>query len=318
MASVSTKGLDRFGASIRQPVAWFAMGVAVVLFGWTNEAHAFCQATTSGRALAALQCPREGQPLHWPSYCAGLYLDARNVSPALGESVVRSTLDAAITSWNLAPCTSALSGARSFALGLSSTTCASLGESVAFVRGAPSASVVSFRTRWSDSPLFAPGVIAATVLTFDVRDGTLLDADVALNTRSEANPEGFVFSVQTPLSPDTRSLAAVLTHELGHVMGLAHSDTNDALMVASYDLSAPRVTVREDDAAGRCAIYPALQNPLCNRAPERGDACVPGCQCRSDVPSQAPSPTARWAAAMAFVTLSLRRKSASKRSALGH
>lgn len=55
------------------------------------------------------------------------------------------------------------------------------------------------------------------------RAGTILDADVELNT------EGFRFTVSdaaVDTDPHSVDLQAILTHELGHVHGLAHSLTN--------------------------------------------------------------------------------------------
>ena len=66
--------------------------------------------------------------------------------------------------------------------------------------------------------------LALTTLTFDVNTGEILDADVEINAAQREFSLG-----DTAVADD---LDGTLTHEAGHVLGLAHSDDLDATMFA--------------------------------------------------------------------------------------
>ena len=69
-------------------------------------------------------------------------------------------------------------------------------------------------------------------------------------------------------------LLTVATHELGHALGLAHSDDPNALMFASY--SGPHRFLSQDDIAGIQAIYGARNSPdPAPEAPSQGEAPPP-------------------------------------------
>lgn len=104
--------------------------------------------------------------------------------------------------------------------------------------------------------------IALTITTYDNRTGDLLDADI------ELNGVGFVFTISdgpTCPAPPPRpapSCAATdvrntVTHEIGHVIGLAHTPVADATMFASASLGeTSKRILAQDDIDGLCTIYP--------------------------------------------------------------
>jgi hypothetical protein len=103
---------------------------------------------------------------------------------------------------------------------------------------------------WNEDD-FTYGVFAAlTLVTFDPTDGRIYDVDIEMNGTDytfSVDGEAGVFDVQD-----------VLTHELGHFIGLGHSTVGEATMAGG---SVPGETFRHDldpdDIDGLCTIYPA-------------------------------------------------------------
>jgi len=125
--------------------------------------------------------------------------------------------------------------------------------------------------------------LGKTLLTFGLDSGELYDADVALNSA------GYPFSIDA--GTGDIDLVAVLTHELGHVLGLDHSDVPGATMqpeAPGFATSALR-TLESDDVAGICAVYPPASKPA---ATASGDPSTGGCAISWTVGGhRAPNPT---------------------------
>ncbi|MBI5162190.1 MAG: matrixin family metalloprotease [Micrococcales bacterium] len=93
-----------------------------------------------------------------------------------------------------------------------------------------------------------PSYLAITLVTYDPASGEIWDADVLLNGDSHELAVGEL---------DGRfDAASVLTHEVGHLVGLGHSELAEATMYAS---SRPGETVKRslaaDDELGLQALY---------------------------------------------------------------
>jgi len=97
---------------------------------------------------------------------------------------------------------------------------------------------------------FSSTVIAMTTLTYSKSTGRIYDADIELNDWN------FKFSTGDPVPADSSDLLNTLVHELGHFLGLDHSDVNAATMYAhAPDGESRKRDLHADDVAGICFMY---------------------------------------------------------------
>ncbi len=115
-----------------------------------------------------------------------------------------------------------------------------------------------------DDWAFGSEVLAITLTTFSVNNGKLLDADIVIN--------GVDFKWATDGSADRHDLANTLTHEVGHFIGLDHSDHEDATMFPSAPSGElQKRDLSHDDMAGLLSLYGTGELPITG-----GDPGQPG------------------------------------------
>ncbi|HEU4534282.1 MAG TPA: matrixin family metalloprotease, partial [Polyangiaceae bacterium] len=105
-------------------------------------------------------------------------------------------------------------------------------------------------------------VLAYTTVSFSRTTGEIRGADIDVNTAYNL----FTTS-ETGVDKD---LESILVHEMGHLLGLAHSDDPTSVMDAQY---APGTLLREpqpDDIAALCAAYPPSRQVFCDPTPWGG------------------------------------------------
>jgi len=106
---------------------------------------------------------------------------------------------------------------------------------------------------------FDPGVIAMTTVTSSNCSGRILDADIELDAAN------FRFTVDDGPRCDREGqtgcvdmdLQNTLVHEIGHLIGLDHSDDRNATMYRSASAGETNKRVLgQDDRAALCVVYP--------------------------------------------------------------
>ncbi len=165
---------------------------------------------------------------------------------------------------------------------------------------------------FEDGPNELPSrTIALSTIIANLRTGEILDVDIQLNS--------YRFSFD-PRDPQGTDLAIVVNHEVGHLLGLSHSNEVGSLMQVEYDAGP---LLGSDDEAGICAAYGASDaDPVCSDIEPLGPdaACVGSFTgCRVPAPSRggggcsvaalgggSPGGPASWWAALAAFGLALR------------
>jgi len=94
--------------------------------------------------------------------------------------------------------------------------------------------------------------LALTFLHYDVRTGVILDADIVLNDTHHAWHDADVL----PRDSSAFDIANVLTHEMGHALGLDHSTVQDATMFpSSKEQEISKRDLHDDDREALAVLY---------------------------------------------------------------
>jgi Matrixin len=219
----------------------------------SSHSFAFCRATTCDPSKDACErdsgaCLTTGTPLFWASSCFQVYVQADG-APKQGISfaTAKESVSRAFTTWLSADCGGAAPLIDVQVLG--PITCAT----AEYNSTQKNANIVLFREdEWPY--IGAEDALGFTHLHFDANTGELWDADL------EINAVAYRFSVGDPVTDN--DLDSMLTHEAGHMLGLAHTLVTSATMFANYTPGTDtQRTLDDDDIQGVCAAYPAGRMP---------------------------------------------------------
>jgi hypothetical protein len=107
----------------------------------------------------------------------------------------------------------------------------------------------NFVWAWQTDWPFGASVVSNTVVTANTCTGEIVDADIAIDDTSRDYCVG-------NCTPGELDLCTVLTHELGHLLGLDHSQDPEATMYATAPAGeTKKCSLTADDEAGVCALY---------------------------------------------------------------
>jgi hypothetical protein len=230
---------------------WAALPL-LALLSYAAPAGAFCQATTCDPSVSdcgsdAQGCSTRGRPLFWASSCVTVSVQG-NGAPTQGIdfAAAEASVQRAFQTWTSVACGR---GRPSISVRVEGPiTCAT--SEYNSKRG--NANIVRFR---EDEWPYAGGAdaLGLTILNFDPNTGEIWDADIELNAVDEP------LSVGEPSSNQV-DLESLITHESGHLLGLAHTKDPNATMFAGYQRGSIGLrSLEADDIAGVCALYPATR-----------------------------------------------------------
>jgi hypothetical protein len=247
-------------------LAAFAIAGGLVAFG-EGDAEAFCRSRTC-RSTAdhecetdADECPAEGAELFWPTSCVG-YAMNRLGTQELDPDETRAVIRKAFQAWTDVPCgPNGKDGVASMTFQERDPVACKKSE---YNKTGPNVNVVLFQDDdWQYRGI--DGTLAKTSVTYNDQTGEIYDADIEVNA---ANNTVTITDDPPKVEYD---LQAILTHEVGHFIGIAHSPDFDAVMFASYNPgSTSQRTLTDDDRAAVCAIYPPNSGVACNTEPRGG------------------------------------------------
>jgi hypothetical protein len=225
----------------------FAATLGVVSYQ-CRSAFAYCRATTCDPSttdcgMSAHGCQTKGDPLKWKDGSVELLVDkSGSITLGISGADTQQAVESVLSTWMSADCPGG--GHPSF----TGNTELKSGLKAEYTDSGPNQNVVVYEdAAWP----YETGAVAKTLLVFDLDSGDMEDADVAFNSAD------FPLAIDPP-STGQIDLEAVLTHEIGHVLGLAHSDVPGATMQPETQgfATAALKTLEPDDMAGICAIYP--------------------------------------------------------------
>lgn len=234
-------------------------GVAVVL-GATAPARAFCRTTTCTHDCRADfdGCSASGLQLWWATSCVGYSLDAQ-LTKNLPAADAREAIKQSFFAWADVDCGGGERASMTFAQ-LDDLSCRRTG----YRSEGANVNLVMFQDDdWTYRGI--DGTLAKTTVTFSSETGEILDADIAINSAYNN-----LTTSDVSVAYDLRS---IVTHEVGHLLGLAHSSDFDATMFAAYDPGTVELrTLAADDIKAICATYPPRRAATCDPTPRGGQA----------------------------------------------
>lgn len=245
-----------------------------VAFVAPQSVSAWCQLTTGTEMLRPGECSDEGVPLAWPRRCVTYSVDAAG-GPEISGEVLAEVARRSFASWTAASC-------GDVELGFAFTETPELAECrfAQYRTSAGNVNTIAFSEEW---PAIYDDTAYAVTTVWRTRDGEILDADILFNPESgpyEVCPRGGCSIVDGQPNVDVEN---ILTHEVGHLLGLGHSLSGFATMNATaLRGETEKRSLSSDDTTGVCTIYPPEGAPAeCDGTPRGGLdlACRPdeGC-----------------------------------------
>jgi Matrixin len=252
-------------------LALVACAIVLAVAAVAAPAHAYCRTSScdlhpeSWHVCTPSEPDDCGTPLFWAKPCVEWSLQ-KDASTQVTFAQAEQIVTAAFATWMSAPCP----GGDTPRINLTEAEPAECHQ-IEYNQTAGNANIIMFRDNgWP----YAPFEIALTTVTYNLDTGEIYDADMELNSTD--------FQFTTGDTGVVVDLASIVTHEMGHFLGLNHSPNTDATMFGNYERGTTTLRdLSDDDSAGICAIYPPGDVPSdCDPTPRHGFSAL----CAADQP----------------------------------
>jgi len=189
-------------------------------------------------------CYTVGLPLYWASSKVSWDIQKDGSSKRhISAETLRSVVESAFSKWQNVECPGGKPSISLEPYGDGYVECAK----PEYNQTQPNANVITFHDdTWPYEELGAE-TLALTTVYFSAKTGEIYDANVEINS----NQQEFALSDAASTEFD---LNAVLTHELGHFLGLSHTIDQNATMFSNYQPGMS--TLEADDEAAICDAFP--------------------------------------------------------------
>lgn len=228
-----------------------ASALALLVLAPAAGASAFCRTTTTDSQVDTClePCELEGYPLAWDEGTIRYVFNERGF-PNFTDAQQRAVFAESFNQWLSVRCR----GERV------ELDIAALNETTSLVvrpkETAYRTNVIGHlsQTEWLRAN-FDRRAFAQTSVRYDSKSGIILGADIWFN----GGIGNFTVCSETgcSASSDDVDLPNVATHEIGHFLGLAHTNVDGATMTCdALPTDVDKRSLENDDKAGLCEIYP--------------------------------------------------------------
>jgi hypothetical protein len=200
---------------------------------------------SGGQARAFVRSHVEGEPtlyLYWNNRSVAVFLQQRG-SEDVQPGAMRAAVLRSLTEWSANACTDLY-------LHFGGTTTSTATNLTSAEPDMVNSLVWREAGEWPED--IGPGTLALTTLVYDRGLGQILDGDVDFNGQ-----DFFWTARENPADSDT-DVQNTVTHELGHLIGLDHSDDPDSTMFGGTEPAEfSKRDLGADDLDALCYVYQA-------------------------------------------------------------